>query len=75
MILVVKVLSACTSYSKVYSKVSFDHLDSCENGGPEGERYGHVMQDEGSEAEGFFATVNRAANGVVAGLRHVCIHA
>ena len=46
-------------------KLSFDHLDSGENGAYK-ERYGWVIQDE---AELFHPIVNRQASGVEMGIR------
>ena len=46
-------------------KISFDHLDSGANTGVYDERYGLVVQDEGTQAEFFFPTRNRKDTGVV----------
>ena len=53
-------------------KISFDYLDSCSNNGVYDERYGLVIQDEGSEAEFFFPTRNRHESGVVLGIKQFC---
>ena len=55
--------------TETMKKISFDHLDSGNNGGVYNERYGLVLQDEGSQCEFFYPTVNRKESGVIAGIK------
>ena len=56
--------------TKPHSKISLDWLDSYRNNGTGNERYGLVLNDEGSKVNSFFPTVNRKTASVCLGLRN-----